>query len=466
MGLWHDAHMKTHHPPPHGFDKFIARARDLHGERFQYDRSSWVDFDNHVKIRCSAHGWFVQISRNHLRPNNYGGCKDCKINDTWEMFLAKAKQKHGARFEYDKKSWGSQGQSVRVKCKEHGWFSQKVFDHLRHSGCFDCARENMDRLVPLDKVLEKFAEVHGNRYSYEKVVYKGNKKLVNIICREHGVFRQKPDQHLNGNGCQKCSRRHRWTTEEFIENSKRVHGDKFTYENTKYVGALEKIIITCKKHGDFITQPSRHVLQKAGCARCSGMRSMDDFLERAKERFGDRYDYSLVEYVDTMTPVKIICKTHGVFEQPPSWHMQNSIGCQQCSYNVSGKETAWLDSINLPETAKRQAKVKLGGRLRNVDAYDEPSKTIWEFWGDWWHGHPDFFDPKDVHQITKKTYGKLYQDTQRKRDLIQKEGFRLIEIWEHEYNALVDRGAMKRPEGRMSKKRPRKRKQDPVVVSL
>jgi hypothetical protein len=439
--------MRTHHPPPHGFDKFIARARDLHGVRFQCDRSSWVDADNHVRIQCPAHGWFTQISRNHIRPNSFGGCTTCRENDSWMLFLSKTRKKHGVRFEYDRSSWKNSGQSVSIKCQMHGWFKQKIFDHLRHSGCFECAKKSMNTLLPLEELMASFRKAHGDRYSYDKVDYKGTKETITIVCQVHGDFRQKPAQHMMGNGCQRCSKRYRWNTEEFINNSREVHGNKFTYDRTEYLGALASVTITCPHHGDFQTQPARHIQFKNGCPHCNSRRlkSPERFIQDATARFGDRYDYSLVKYVNSSTPIKIICKRHGIFEQPPSWHLNNAIGCQQCSYNVSSKETAWLDSLNLPSTVKRQTKVLIDGRRRNVDAVDNSTRTIYEFWGDWWHGNPKFFASDDVHPKAKKTYGELYRETLAKRRAIKRAGFKLVEIWEHKYDSFVKSGKMLAP---------------------
>lgn len=450
------------------FKLFMKRAKKIHGDRFYYDKSSWQGTNKKMFIHCNEHGWFDQIPYDHLK---FGGCHPCErnamklrlSNKGWNRFLIDYKRVHGNRFEYDRDSWKGVKEKVKIKCSEHGWFEQVASDHLRMDGCRFCSAIERGASIRLseDDLIKRFKKVHGKRYGYDSIEYAGIDRKVKIKCNEHGFFMQTASQHIRGDGCQKCSGRHRWSTQEFIKNSKEIHGSKFTYEKTRYTRALDSVIITCKVHGDFTTQPSRHIIKKHGCKKCSpsAPRTLGFFLKAAKKRFGDRYDYSLVDFVDMKKPVKIICETHGVFEQPPGWHLKNSIGCQQCSYNVSGKETAWLDSLDLPQTAKRQAKVKLGGRLRNVDAYDPASKTIWEFWGDWWHGHPDFFDPQDIHPMTRTSYGKLYQDTQKKRALIKKEGFALVEIWEHEYNDLVDQGVMKRPEGRMSKKKPRKRKQ-------
>ena len=52
--------------------------------------------------------------------------------------------------------------------------------------------------------IEKAIEVHGNKYDYSKVNYRGSKEKICIICPKHGEFWQYPSKHLLGDGCAKC----------------------------------------------------------------------------------------------------------------------------------------------------------------------------------------------------------------------------------------------------------------------
>ena len=59
----------------------------------------------------------------------------------------------------------------------------------------------------------------------------------------------------------------RKTTEEFIEQAKAVHGNKYDYSKVEYKGSHTKIIIVCSKHGEFEQDPNSH-LQGRGCKKC------------------------------------------------------------------------------------------------------------------------------------------------------------------------------------------------------
>ncbi len=294
--------------------------------------------------------------------------------------------------------------------------------------------------------MERVDLIHGNRFKYDEESYTNIKSKVKILCDTHGWFEQVAFDHLKLNGCKLChqdkkrkpKKERKWTTEKFIKEATIIHNGKYDYSKSIYNKALEDIIITCRTHGDFICQPSRHILKKNGCMKCHrSYYDRDTFIERSIEKFGHVYDYSKVEFKKCGIPVSIICKKHGVFNQKPTEHIQASIGCPSCSYNVSSKETAWLDSLKLPQTVVRNTKIKINGRIRSVDAYDESTNTIYEFWGDWWHGNPLFFDSHAIHPKAKKTFGQLYQDTISKISDIENDGFNLIDIWEHEWDTKV-----------------------------
>ena len=78
--------------------------------------------------------------------------------------------------------------------------------------------------------MDKVIAIHGDRYDYSLVEFKGVKKYVKIICRVHGVFNQTAEAHSSGQGCIKCrnentAKRLTKTLEQFISEAKEVHGD-------------------------------------------------------------------------------------------------------------------------------------------------------------------------------------------------------------------------------------------------
>ena len=143
--------------------------------------------------------------------------------------------------------------------------------------------------------------------------------------------------------------RHKKTTEQFIEQSRKVHGDKYDYSLVEYNGNHSVVEIVCLEHGSFFKSPSHH-LKGQGCSKCSFKRlsknslsNTKEFVVKAKEVHGDRYDYSLVSYKNSKERVCIVCSKHGIFEQKPSHHLLGK-GCKLCSNEkASYYNKNWLD---------------------------------------------------------------------------------------------------------------------------
>ena len=114
--------------------------------------------------------------------------------------------------------------------------------------------------------IEKARAVHGDRYDYGKVAYVRSKDKVIITCKEHGDFEQRAGDHLVGKGCAKCSGAHQYSTAEWIIEAKKVHGDRYDYSKTVYVRRHDGVIITCKEHGDFEQVASNHA-RGYGCSK-------------------------------------------------------------------------------------------------------------------------------------------------------------------------------------------------------
>lgn len=200
----------------------------------------------------------------------------------------------------------------------------------------------MKKLTTQD-FIERARKIHGNFYDYSKVDYKGRDINVCIICPIHGEFWQTPHNHINGSKCPKCVGKYRYKTEEWIEEAKKVHGDKYDYSNVIYKGAFEKVCIICSKHGEFWQKANNH-LNGDGCKKCYNIKKrmgLELFISLSKNIHGDKYDYSKVEYVNSRTKVCIICPKHGEFWQTPNSHL-NGRGCPICKESSLEREIAKL----------------------------------------------------------------------------------------------------------------------------
>ena len=192
----------------------------------------------------------------------------------------------------------------------------------------------MGNKITTEVFINRARNVHGDKYDYSKVEYVGYKKKVCIICPEHGEFWQRADVHLSGIGCPMCSKKHKYTTDEFIKQAKEIHSDKYDYSKTQYKGGKRKLCIICPKHGEFWKLPYEHlngkICPKCVCKKSTNIKSTtEEFVKRAKEIHKNKYDYSRVEYLKAHTKVCIICPEHGEFWQTPNSHLKGS-GCPKC----------------------------------------------------------------------------------------------------------------------------------------
>lgn len=257
---------------------FIKKARNIHGDKYDYSKSLYLGSREKIEIICPLHGSFFQLATNHLSGK---GCKECsKIqviknqSSNTENFINKARNVHRDIYDYSLVDYENNHTQVEIICKEHGKFLQSPKDHLSGKGCSSCGKEKTKSRLMLskDEFIKRANEVHGNKYDYSLVNYKDTRTKVEIICKEHGSFFQSPNKHMQGNGCPACGRErtaeHNFLTlDDFIRKAKNVHGDKYDYSKSLYTGADNKLEIICEKHGKFEQTPHNH-LKGTNCPSC------------------------------------------------------------------------------------------------------------------------------------------------------------------------------------------------------
>jgi len=128
------------------------------------------------------------------------------------------------------------------------------------------------------------------------------------------------------------------TTADFIRRGRETHGDTYDYSKSVYVAAKVNVTIICRIHGEFQQRPANHYIGH-GCHDCGGNKplTVQTFVERSRAIHGHRYDYSLVEFANVESKVKIVCSTHGVFLQRAMTHLKG-FNCPRCGReSVAGK---------------------------------------------------------------------------------------------------------------------------------
>jgi hypothetical protein len=127
---------------------------------------------------------------------------------TTEEFIKKSKEIHGEKYDYSKTIYGKGNkENVVIICSVHGEFYQKPIYHLCGEGCSSCGIERSKNLQKngVKDFIKNSIKIHGNLYDYSKINYVNAHTKISILCRKHGEFQQKPNNHLNGRGCPKCN---------------------------------------------------------------------------------------------------------------------------------------------------------------------------------------------------------------------------------------------------------------------
>jgi len=288
------------------------------------------------------------------------------IKLTTEMFITRAINVHGDRYDYSKVVYINTKTKVCIICPEHGVFWQTPNGHIRGGGCKACA-----------------------------------------IAFTASIRRM--------------------STDDFIARCINIHGYKYKYIDTIYMNMFKKVVISCPTHGNFTQTPNAH-LNGQGCSRCADDRlsklytlTLSEFVERAMKTHGTIYDYSEVVYRGYNNNINIICQIHGVFNQTPHNHI-GGCGCPICKISHGERETAkWLDEHKV-EYIREYSFPSLiginGGQLR-FDFYISDCNTCIEYDGEFHY-----------EELLGQSYGLSYikEHDKRKNEYCDKHGIRLIRI--------------------------------------
>jgi hypothetical protein len=304
---------------------------------------------------------------------------------TIEQFIIESVEIHDDTYDYSMADYKNGSTKISIVCKIHGVFLQTPRNHLSGYGCNKCGIKAQAKKVSksISVFLEEASKKHDNFYDYSLITeYQNNREKLSIICPIHDIFYQDAASHLRGYGCSSCGllnstelfSSQKKTTEQFIQESVKIHSNL--------------------------------------------------------------YDYSLTNYIRIDMPVVIICNKHGNFSQKALCHLQGK-GCPKCSKKISKPERKWLSYMNIPDDRyHRQVRIYVDDKWYVADGFDPNTNTIFEFLGDYWHGNPEKYVSDDTNEQAHKTFGELYRQTQNKEAILKKAGYNVISIWENDWIAI------------------------------
>lgn len=359
---------------------FIEKAKKVHGDRYDYSKVEYVNNHTNVCIICKEHGEFLQTPGSHKAGRN---CMSCSIvkranlrRRSLQQFIDNVNKVHKFKYDYSLVGSFDRKKKITIMCPLHGKFNQNPHNHQQGQGCPDCGGS---KPLTTQEFIDRAKLIHGDLYDYSVSKYNNIDDKITIICKKHGKFYQRAYNHLKGHGCLKCVG---WskTTEQFINEAKSIHKDRYDYSSTKYINTANSVSIRCKKHGIFQQYPSVH-LKGHGCIQCSGVnkKTTDEFIKESRSVHRLKYDYSETNYKNRHGKVIIICKTHGEFHQNAGSHLQGC-GCPYCGGN----------------TLKSTEEFIIQAKEKHNDLYDY-SKSIYK-------------SAKQKIKIICKTHGEFHQE--------------------------------------------------------
>lgn len=267
-------------------------------------------------------------------------------------------------------------------------------------------------MLTLNDLLSRVPSKVLEQYDFTEAAYHGAlKPVTGIRCPEHGVFKQYPAQlRKDGALCPACGdavrrAKRRLTQDEFLEAARKVHGDRFDYGRTVYRRNAEKVIVTCREHGDFEIAPANHTHKRQGCPSCAvftrGRRhnltsaiasaatkkaaAAEQLESRGRAVHGEAYDYSAVQYDGMRAKVTIICPDHGPFEQTPMHHILRAHGCPRCSHHLSRAEDEIAAFVGTFTKIVQRDRLVIAPK--ELDIFIPDKNLAIEYCGMFWHSH-------------------------------------------------------------------------------
>ena len=262
-------------------------------------------------LNCTKHGDFECMP---LGPRTVV-CPGCRADAVREEGLASIKLRafelFGERIKIVEDTYTNSGSKVDIICELHGRSTIKAGTILFNSegrtqyGCKRCADDGVgaSKVLPFDRFVEQMQEKFGkNAVEYLSEGYTGLSGKVTYVCPKHGKVTATTFQHTKAElPCKLCAVERRSVNaripfEQFLENSRKIHGDRYGYVEDSYTAMSEPAKIICKVHGEFIQMPTAHVAAKAGCPKCAGIVSkgeieLKEFLEGAGLEISHQFRY-------------------------------------------------------------------------------------------------------------------------------------------------------------------------------
>lgn len=192
---------------------FKHQVMKVHGDTYDLSNVNYVNANTKICVICKVHGNFTILPLSFRKGQGCSTCSDIRAGNlrrlTTEDFVERAKVVHGDKYDYSKVNYQAAKIPVEIGCPIHGFFKTTPDNHTSRYGCPKCGRNigAATKRLNTEEVIKLFKQVHGDRYNYDLVSYTDAHNFVDIVCKDHGVFKQSYANHYHGGkGCPICAR--------------------------------------------------------------------------------------------------------------------------------------------------------------------------------------------------------------------------------------------------------------------
>ena len=301
---------------------------------------------------------------------------------------------------------------IRHKCKYGHIYPQTPDNHLQEKGCPKCSGKYSY------SPKEYYDLCKDKGYDLPVEDYINNKTKINHKCKQGHIYLQRPDNHLQGQGCPTCKKK---TPNEYLQECK-DKGLDLPVED--YIGANIKIKHKCKQGHIYLQRPSMHITPNRlnGCPKCNMARRRKAIAEYIQECKNKGLDLPVEDYIDNLTKINHKCRKGHVYPQLPSSHLLG-VGCPICKESHGEHFIRnYLDKNHIKYIPQKKFHDLKDKTYLSYDFYLSDYNILIEYQGQQ-HYESISFNSKNKTDLNKQQY-----HDNLKREYAKNNGYKLLEL--------------------------------------
>lgn len=276
--------------------------------------------------------------------------------------------------------------------------------------------------------------------------YNGRHHPTTFTCPHNHTWSALPNNILKGFGCPVCSRKIKKTTQQFEQEldtiNKKRENKVFLCKGQTYVSSFVPLQFRCNNNHEWTNTPSNVINNQQGCKICAGKnkKTTQEFEQELKEKRSTIKIKEGEHYFTAHTKMIFLCDAGHEWSARPI-DVLIGYGCPHCvKKGYSKKAIKWIremSHVGNIQHAENGGEYLIPSTPFYADGYCKETNTIYEFYGDCYHGNPNVYSPTTrCHPYNRQlTAQQLYERTINREQLIKSLGYNIVTVWENDYDA-------------------------------